>query len=325
MNERTPFPVAAIVGPTAVGKTAVSLLLAERLGAEIISVDSRQVYRFLDVGADKISPEIRKKIIHHLIDVADPDEVFSAADFVARTRDAVRRIQGRGRIPLFAGGTPFYYEALFRSLLSDSAPKDEELRRKLEEYAEREGNRALHDRLALADPETAGRLHVNDVRRVVRALEISTLTATPASEWFRKTEKMPGRGEFDVLYIGLTRDRKLLFESIEKRVGEQFAGGFVEEVEWLLSRGYDERFPSMQGFGYKDIVDFFRGRCSLEEAAERDISRTKAFSRRQMTWFSKFSPIVWYDTTDCTMPDLSEQIEKEVRAHLGKGTGENHR
>jgi len=318
MEQGKPVKVAAIVGPTAVGKTAVSLMLAERLGAEIISVDSRQVYRYLDVGADKISAETRKRILHHMIDVADPDQVYSAADFVSDCRDAVQRILNRGRIPLFAGGTPFYYEALFGGVLSENVPKDEGLRRDLEKIAERDGNDALHRMLVSADPETAARLHANDVRRVVRALEICRLTGTPASEWFRRTKKLPGAEEFDVLYIGLSRSRSMLFESITKRVHEQFAGGFVEEVEWLLAQGYDERFPSMQGFGYKDIVDYFRGKCSLEEAAERDISQTKAFSRRQMTWFGKFSPILWYDTSDSPMPDLSGRIEKEVRAHLGK-------
>ncbi len=317
MESKKALPVAAIVGPTAVGKTAVSLTLASRLGAEIISVDSRQVYRYLDVGADKASPAARRQIPHHLIDVADPDEVFSAADFVARARSAALRIVNRGRIPLFVGGTPFYYSALFKNTLSDGAPKDDGLRRELEEFAGKEGREALHRRLAAADPETAARLHVNDVRRVVRALEIFTLTGTAQSEWFRTAGKISGNGEFDVLYIGLNRDRSLLFRSIERRVGEQFAGGFPEEVEWLLSLGYDERFPSMQGFGYRELVEYFRGKISLREAAERDVSQTKAFSRRQMTWFGKFEPIIWYDTSDGLTDELSDRIEKEVRAHLG--------
>ncbi|MGI6252614.1 MAG: tRNA (adenosine(37)-N6)-dimethylallyltransferase MiaA [Aminivibrio sp.] len=318
MANRKAVPVAAIVGPTAVGKTALSLTLAGRLGAEIISVDSRQVYRYLDVGSDKASHEIRKEIPHHMIDVADPDEVFSAAEFVERARSAVYRIMNRGRVPLFVGGTPFYCEALFKGMLSDGAPRDEGLRRELEEFAAGEGREALFRRLAAVDPESAGRLHVNDVRRVVRALEIHTLTGMAQSEWFRGREKMSGREEFDVLYIGLNRERKLLFKAIERRVGEQFSGGFPEEVKWLLDQGYDERFPSMQGFGYRELVEHFRGKITLEEAAERDISYTKAFSRRQMTWFGKFEPIVWYDTSDGSLGELSDQVEKEVRAHLGK-------
>lgn len=316
---KQPLPVVAIVGPTAVGKTALSLELARRLNGEIISVDSRQVYRYLDVGSDKIDGETRKEIIHHLLDVADPDQEFSAADFALQARDAAFRIARRGRTPLFAGGTPFYFNALFGGVLSEDAPKDSALRRELEAFAEREGKEALHRRLREVDPERAASLHPNDVRRVVRALEISTLTSMAATEWFARAAKVPGAGDFDVLYIGLNRERRLLFEAIEGRVREQFAGGFVEEVEWLLAHGYDERFPSMQGFGYKDILEYLRGRCTLEEAADRDISQTKAFSRRQMTWFCKFSPIVWYDTQECSAESLAATIEKEALAHIGKG------
>ncbi len=318
MEKKKPLSVIAIVGPTAVGKTAVSIELAERLGGEVVSVDSRQVYRYLDVGADKISLSIRKKVLHHMIDVADPDQVFSAADFVLGCRDAVERIGARERIPIFAGGTPFYYEALFGSRLSKNLPRDEDLRRELEETARREGKKVLHDRLREVDPCTASRLHENDLRRVVRALEIHRLTGKNASSWYAGDEKLIPSGAYDVLYIGLTRPRPLLFEAIERRVREQFASGFPEEVEWLLSRGFDERFPSMQGFGYRELVQYFRGKITLEEAALGDIRATKAFSRRQMTWFSKFSPIVWYDTTDCIIPDLAEEIEKEVRTHLEK-------
>ncbi len=312
------MPVVAIIGPTAVGKTALSILLAKRLGAEVISVDSRQVYRYLDVGTDKISPEIRRRVLHHLIDVSDPDEVFSAADFVSRAHDAVKRISARGRIPLFVGGTPFYFEALFGSMLSDDLPRDEGLRRELEGIAESEGREVLHEMLRAVDGATAERVHVNDVRRVVRALEIHRLTGRTTSEVYRTHGKMGASSRYDVLYIGLNRERKLLFEAIERRVGEQFGSGYVEEVEWLLSMGYDEQFPSMQGFGYLDILEYLRGRCSREEAEKRDVSKTKAFSRRQLTWFRKFSPAVWYDTTHRQVSDLVNRVEKEVRAHLGR-------
>ena len=318
MEEKKPLPVIAIAGPTAVGKTAVSIELAKRVGGEVISVDSRQVYRYLDVGADKISPSIRREVLHHMIDVVDPDQVFSAADFVLGCRDAVERIRARGRVPIFAGGTPFYYDALFGSGLSKNLPRDGDVRRELEDFARREGKEALHDLLRRDDPETAGRLHVNDVRRVVRALEIRRLTGRSASSWYALDEKILPAGLYDVLYIGLTRPRPLLYEAIERRVQEQFASGFPEEVEWLLAQGFDERFPSMQGFGYRELVQYFRGEMTLEEAAQGDIRSTKAFSRRQMTWFSKFSPILWYDTTACIIPDLAAEIEKEVRTHLEK-------
>ena len=319
MNTPRETVVPAIVGPTASGKTAISLILAERLGAEIISVDSRQVYRYLDIGADKVSHSVRKRIIHHMLDVADPDQVFSAADFANECRDAVRRILARGRIPLCVGGTPFYYQAFFGSMLTGNLPKDEAVRIELEEIARERGKTALHALLEEADPESAARLHPNDVRRVVRALEIHRVTGRSATEWYRTKGKLVPPGEFKPLYIGLTKSRPALFRSIEQRVREQFASGFPEEVEWLLANGYDERFPSMQGFGYKDILECLRGRITLEDAAERDISQTKAFSRRQMTWFSKFSPIVWYDTSDCDAEEVCCSILDHMGLFPGKG------
>lgn len=312
------IPVVAIVGPTAVGKTSASLLLAERLGAEIISVDSRQVYRYLDVGTDKVSVSTRRRVIHHMIDVADPDQTFSAADFVMGCTDAVDRIRSRGRTPLLVGGTPFFFEAFFGGMLSSELPKSEEMRRELEEIASEQGAATLHSMLRSVDPVSADRLHENDIRRVVRALEICRLTGDSVDEAWEKRTKLGDHQRYDVLYLGLRRERRLLFESIDRRVGEQFASGFVEEVEWLLSNGYDERFPSMQGFGYKDIVDHLGGRCSREEAAERDARQTKAFSRRQVTWFRKFSPIVWYDTDDYAVDVIIDAMEGEALHHLGK-------
>ena len=172
--------------------------------------------------------------------------------------------------------------------------------------------------LRSVDPVSADRLHENDIRRVVRALEICRLTGDSLDVAWEKRTKLGDHQRYDVLYLGLRRERRLLFESIDRRVGEQFASGFVEEVEWLLSNGYDERFPSMQGFGYKDIVDHLGGRCSREEAAERDARQTKAFSRRQATWFRKFSPIVWYETDDCAMDVIIDAMEGEALRHLGR-------
>ncbi|MFA7620816.1 MAG: tRNA (adenosine(37)-N6)-dimethylallyltransferase MiaA, partial [Aminobacteriaceae bacterium] len=222
------IPVVAIVGPTAVGKTSASLLLAERLGAEIISVDSRQVYRYLDVGTDKVSVSTRRRVIHHMIDVADPDQTFSAADFVMGCTDAVDRIRSRGRTPLLVGGTPFFFEAFFGGMLSSELPKSEEMRRELEEIASEQGATTLHSMLRSVDPVSADRLHENDIRRVVRALEICRLTGDSVDEAWEKRTKLGDHQRYDVLYLGLRRERRLLFESIDRRVGEQFASGFVE-------------------------------------------------------------------------------------------------
>jgi tRNA dimethylallyltransferase len=308
------YPVIAVIGPTAVGKTALSLDLAVSLNAEIVSVDSRQVYRYMDVGTDKLSFSERRSIPHHLIDVADPDEAFTAAAFVTLAEAAAARIRNRGRVPLFVGGTPFYYKALFHEALNSGLPSDRETRRRFERLADAEGPASLHRRLAEIDEETAARLHPNDVRRVSRALEIHALTGAPPSRLYAEGEK--SRSELDVLYIGLDRPRAELYESIESRVRKQFASGYPQEVEWLLKNGFDERFPSMQGFGYRELASYCRGTTTLEEALEGDVRRTKAFCRRQETWFGKFAPTLWYDVSVSSACTLRTDILEAAKRHL---------
>lgn len=306
--------VIALIGPTAVGKTALSLDIAKNLKAEIISVDSRQVYRYMNVGTDKVSSAVRREIPHHLIDIADPDEPFSVSDFVDRAVDTARRILDRGRIPFFVGGTPFYYNALFHASMNATLPHDPETRRKWEDLAASEGAEALHVRLAERDPETARRLHPNDVRRVSRALELWELTGTPPSRLYAEGEKLDFG--FDVLYIGLNRPRTDLFARIESRLNEEFASGFPEEVRWLIEHGFDERFPPLQGLGYRELASWYRGNTTLDEALEGAVSRTRAFCRRQMTWFGKFSPVVWYDISEISAPRLLGQVMDVILRHL---------
>ena len=309
------YPVVAIVGSTAVGKTSLSLELAASLNAEVISVDSRQVYRYMDVGTDKISISERRSILHNVIDVVDPDEPFTVASFVDLAQQAAARIRSRGRTPLFVGGTPFYYTALFHGALSVNLPSDRETRAYFEGFAESEGPEALHRKLADLDEETAARLHPHAVRRVSSALEIHAITGAPASMLYAEGEKL--RSELDVLYIGLDRPRAELYENIASRVRKQFASGYPEEVEWLLKNGFDERFPSMQGFGYKELAACCRGTMTLEEALEEDIRRTKAFCRRQKTWFGKFTPTLWYDVSSSSTCALRTDILEAMKKHLG--------
>lgn len=307
-------PVVAIIGPTAVGKTALSLELASELNAEIISVDSRQVYRYMDVGTDKISISTRQEILHHAIDVVDPDEPFSVASFVELATDSVNRIKKRGKIPLFVGGTPFYYNALFHGALNVSLPGDEGIRHRFEQMAEIEGTGSLYRRLQEADPVTAARLHPNDVRRVVRALEIHALTGKPPSHLFAEGEKT--YSGMEVLYIGLIRPRAELYENIALRVRQQFASGYPEEVAWLIEKGFNEQYSSMQGFGYRELCAWYRGTMTMEEALEGDIRRTKAFCRRQMTWFGKFEPVLWYDTSVLSYRNLRLEVLNAICKHL---------
>lgn len=306
-------PIVAVIGPTAVGKTAMSLGLARALNAEVISVDSRQVYRYMDVGTDKISREVRREIPHHLIDVADPDQVYTASDFTAQAADCVKRIMARRRTPLFVGGTPFYYQALFSRLLSIDVPTDEKLRAELFALEADE----LYGRLKTSDPESAARLHPNDKFRVSRALEIFLLSGRPASEWYRER---PSESPYDVLYLGLFKPRDILVSGIERRVRRQFASGYPEEVKWLLDHGYSPGLPSMQGFGYKELALFHQGRMTLEEAIMGDVVATRQFAKRQMTWFKKFAPAVWCDLSQKTPAENEKWLIDRARKHLDEGS-----
>ena len=301
----------ALIGVTAVGKTALSISIAEKLKAEIISVDSRQVYRYMDIGTDKISLSFRREIPHHMIDIADPDEKFTVSDFAEKSSQIVRRIFARGKVPLFVGGTPFYYNALFHASLNSELPSDENVREKYENLANSQGAELLHMSLAEVDPASAERLHKNDVKRVTRALEIFDLTGKAASKIFKEGEKKDFG--FNVLYIGLSRPREELFSRITIRLEEEFSSGFPEEVEWLMKNGFDEKFNSLQGLGYRELIEYHRGKLTLEEALEQFISRTKAFCRRQQTWFKKFEPAVWFEISNSNHED---EILTLIQKHL---------
>ncbi|GHV53359.1 tRNA dimethylallyltransferase [Synergistales bacterium] len=289
--------VPAVIGPTAAGKTRAAFELARALGGEIISVDSRQVYRYLDIGTDKISAADRKIVPHHLIDIADPDEVFTAADFVRLTEGAVKRIRARGKIPILAGGTPMYYKALSGCVLSDGIPSDEETRKKL--YAEDIAN--LRRKLREADAASAERIHPNDKLRISRALEIYILTGRPASEIYARNDKIGA--SLKVFYFGFTSPRERLYEKISARAAGQFAAGYADEVKWLLDNGYGPELPALQGFGYRELTEYIHGKITLDEALLGDIRATKAFSKRQMTWFKHFSPAIWYDMSVISLED----------------------
>jgi tRNA dimethylallyltransferase len=296
-----------VIGPTASGKTALSLELARGLDGEIISVDSRQVFRFMDVGTDKVSQEIRAEIPHHMIDVVDPDGYFSAADFAEGAKRIAGDIISRGKTPILAGGTPFYYRALFKGILSTELESWPEVRKEYEiRWSDGEGN-MLYERLERDDPEYASHIHPNDAFRVIRALAIIDKTGKNPTFWRKQALKC--RRTLSPWYVGLYPGREVLFSTIGKRVREQFAKGYPEEVETLLARGYGEELPSMRGFGYRELAAFHAGRMTIEEALEGDISSTRAFARRQMTWFRRFSPCLWYYVSGS---GITEQARKVI-------------
>lgn len=306
-------PVVALIGATAVGKTALSLSLAEKLNAEIISVDSRQVYRYMDVGTDKISASLRREIPHHMIDIVDPDEKFTVSDFAEKASKSASRILARKKIPIFVGGTPFYYNALFHASLNEDLPSDSDVRGKYEALANSQGAELLHMRLAEVDPQSAERLHKNDIQRVARALEIWDLTGKSPSQIYSEGSKRDYG--FDILYIGLARTREELFRRIEIRLEQEYSSDFPAEVEWLMKNGFDDRFNPLKGLGYKELIDYHRGKLKFEEALEISISRTKAFCRRQQTWFKKFEPAVWFDMSGS---DNEEEIINTINKHIHK-------
>lgn len=314
MSVDFPGRILCIVGPTAVGKTELSLDIARRFDCEVVSVDSRQVYRHLDIGTDKVSREIRKDIPHHLIDVAGPDQVFSAAAFVETALRAVRDILLRGRTPLLAGGTPFYYQALFEGVLTEEMPRSRSLAEAMED--EWNGGKAKEflAELESVDPVAAGRIHPNDRRRVLRALEVYRLSGRPISAWYESGPKK--KTGLRPLYLGLYRPRESLKERIARRAAAQFASGFPEEVGRLLEMGYHGSHPALQGFGYRELVRYHAGEITLEEALEGDMRSTWVFARRQMTWLRKFAPALWYDVTRSETNDVTRQVILLWENHL---------
>lgn len=294
-----------IVGPTAVGKTALSLELAGRYQGEIISGDSMQVYRGMDIGTAKATPEERAMIPHHMIDIIDPDEEFSVAHFQAKVTHLITQINQRRHLPLIVGGTGLYIQSVTHSFQFSQATQDQELRERLQRQADTEGAEALHRRLAAIDPITADRLHPNDVKRVIRALEIYEITGQTMADFQHRAEVSP----YDLVMIGLTMDREKLYERINMRVDLMVEAGLVEEVRQLLDRGLDPALTSMQGLGYKELVPYLFGEITLEKAINDIKQRTRHFAKRQLSWFRRMPEIEWFDMTESARyPEILETI-----------------
>lgn len=291
----------AIVGPTAAGKSEVSVLLAQALAGEIVSADSMQVYRRMDIGTAKPSAEERARVTHHLIDIIDPDTPFSVADYRARADAALAAIWEEGRQPLLVGGSGLYVRAVIDKLSFPLAPPNAELRSRLAQQAREEGVRALHARLAAVDPEAASRLHPNDEKRIIRALEVHAQTGQPISRLQSLDRRFQPR--YNTTQFGLTRPRPELYRRIEERVDRMLAAGLVEEVESLLAGGCRDDLVAMKGLGYAQIAEHLRGACSLEEAVARLKRDTRRFAKRQLTWFRRDPRIVWVDLADLGGPE----------------------
>ncbi len=304
-----------IAGPTASGKTALAVKLARRLNGEVISADSMQVYRGMDIGTAKTTKEEMEGVPHHLIDIVNPDEEWNVRLFQQRAKRAVSQITERGRVPIVCGGTGFY----LRALLYDAAFDDEEgqpaLRKRLERNMERYGEAALHERLAAVDPVSAERIHAHNRKRVLRALEYSLLHGRPFSEY--NDEQRKKEPFYDFVFFALDRERSRLYERIDRRVEGMIRRGLVEEVRGLLEKGYDPSLVSMQGLGYKEVVPLIQGTRSLEETVRVIQRDTRHFAKRQLTWFRAEKNVRWVpadegDTADTLASGLVPEIKKSL-------------
>lgn len=279
-------PLIVLLGPTAVGKTALSIKLAKQFSGEIISADSRQVYRYMDIGTDKIPIERREGIPHYLLDIAEPSERFTVADFKKLAEEHIEAILARGRVPMIVGGTGLYIRSITENF--SLPPENPALRKKLYEDLGEFGNSALHERLAELDPKSAAKIHPQNARYIIRALEIIMTTGKPKND-------ARGQMHWRVLKIGLNPAREILFERIHRRIDEQFEHGLIDETKKLLTMGYPKNLPSMTSLGYREAMEYIEGKLSRQDAKELLKLNTRNFAKRQMVWFKREKNVVWME------------------------------
>ena len=286
-------PMIVLSGPTAVGKTALSIELAKRVNGAIISADSMQVYKHMDIGSAKIMPEEMEGITHYLIDALEPSEEFNIVVFQKMAKQALEEIYANGKIPIIAGGTGFYIQALLYDIDFENQDCNEEYRMELENIAKEQGAEVLHARLQEIDPVSAEKIHANNVKRVIRALEFYHLTGKPISE--HNESEHQKKSPYNFAYFVLTDERENLYKRIDKRVDIMVEQGLLEEVQRLKEMGYHRDMVSMQGLGYKEILDYLDGKYSLDEAIYIIKRETRHFAKRQLTWFRREREVIWLD------------------------------
>lgn len=295
--------IIVIVGPTAVGKTYVSIELAKKLDTEIISADSMQIYKGMDVGTAKIKTEEMQGIKHHMIDLIYPDENYSVSDFKREAEKNIDEMISRGKVPVIVGGSGLYVNSLIYDLDFSNAKSNEKLRDYYTYYHKEHGEDALYEKLKKIDPESAEKIHKNNVKRVIRALEVYDLTGRKFSE--TNTDIRKKSSKYDFILIGLRMDRKILYERINQRVDKMINEGLIEEVKSLLDKGFEKNLISMQAIGYKEIIEFLEGNITFEEAVNILKQNTRHFAKRQFTWFLKDENVKWFDIEDVNKIDAS--------------------
>ncbi len=299
-------PLLAVVGPTGVGKTSLSLHLAESFDGEIVCADSRSFYRGMDVGTAKPTPEERARVRHHLIDIADPDEIVGLAEYQDLAYGAIEDIRRRAKLPLLVGGTGQYVSAVVEGWRIPRVPPQPELRDELEAVAEQESSHALHGWLERLDPDAAKEIHPHNVRRVVRALEVCLITGRPISE-----QRGKGPPLYTVQQIGLTMDRDRLYKRVDRRLHLMLDAGLLEEIRRLVARGYDWTLPAMSAVGYAEFEPYFAGDASLDEVITQIQADLRRLIRHQYNWFNVDDPEIWWF-------DVGRTSREEIESRVGK-------
>ena len=304
-----------LTGPTAVGKTALSIALAKAIGGEIISADSMQVYKYMDIGSAKIRPEEMDGVRHYLVDILDPHEDFNVFMFQKYAKEAIKQIYANGHIPILVGGTGFYIQSVLYDIDFTESTMDEKYRNGLEAIAMQDGPEALFTKLKEVDPESATAIHPNNVKRVIRALEYYHQTGEKISS--HNEEERNKTSPYDFTYFVLNDDRNVLYHNIDLRVDKMIANGLVDEVAGLKAMGLKKTDVSMQGLGYKEFFDYFDGRMTLEDTVDKIKKDTRHFAKRQLTWFRREPSVTWVDFSQIRREDalsyMLEQLkEKEI-------------
>ena len=289
-------PLIILTGPTSVGKTALSIQLAKTVDGEIISADSMQVYRYMDIGTAKITPEEMQGIPHYLIDALTPDEEFNVVKFQQYAKKYIEDIQSRGKIPILVGGTGFYIQAVLYDIDFTENDINPSYRQELEQTVKEKGAEYLHALLKQVDPKSAEKVHPNNIKRVIRALEYHKLTGEKISD--HNTEQRKKNSPYQYCYFVLNKNRAKLYEGINLRVDQMMQNGLLEEVKDLAERGYTKDMVSMQGLGYKELLAFLEGEGTLENAVDLIKKETRHYAKRQITWFKRENEIIWINKDD---------------------------
>lgn len=306
-------PLIILTGPTSVGKTALSIALAKAINGEIISADSMQVYKYMDIGTAKITPKEMSGVPHYLVNEFEPDEEFNVVKFQQLSKKYIEQIYAQNKIPILVGGTGFYIQAVLNDIDFTENEADNTYRLELEQLLEKQGGDYLYEMLIKVDPESAKAIHPNNSKRIIRALEFAKQTGDKISE--HNKEQRSKESPYNFCYFVLNKDRDKLYETINRRVDIMLENGLLQEIKMLATKGYTRDLVSMQGLGYKEILAFFDGECSQEEAVEILKRDTRHFAKRQLTWFKREKVVTWINKEDFTTEkELLERLLADLKS-----------